>query len=110
MAVTFLSPPAHIRPSAVFNPGVFFLFISRNANPPPLCIISQYRAKRTAVPAVLLLYYICNYLTFRDFLSSLVFAKRSSSGTRIRQISAAVKPPLYRQKPPWRVGTEVTSR
>ena len=51
------------------------------------------------------------YLTaLASLRSSLVLKNFSSSGTRIRQISAAVKPPLYRQKPPWSVGTEVTSR
>ena len=45
-----------------------------------------------------------------SFRSSLVRKNFSSSGTRIMQISAAVKPPLYRQKPPWSLGTEVTSR
>ena len=53
------------------------------------------------------LFYFCAFASLR---SSLVLKNFSSSGTRIRQISAAVKPPLYRQKPPWRVGTEVTSR
>ncbi len=50
------------------------------------------------------------FAAFRAFRSSLVRVNRSSSGIRIRQIRAAVKPPLYRQKPPCRVGTEVTSR
>ena len=34
----------------------------------------------------------------------------SSTGTRRTQMTAAVKPPLYRQKPPCILGTEVTSR
>ncbi len=53
------------------------------------------------------------YLVFASLASlrsALVLKNRSSSGTRIRQIRAAVKPPLYRQKPPCILGTLVTSR
>ena len=51
-----------------------------------------------------------DYQFFRAFFASFVLTKRSSSGIRIRQMTAAVKPPLYRQKPPCILGTEVTSR
>ena len=53
--------------------------------------IQKYRA---ALTARYLLFYFASLAAFR---SSLVFANRSREGTRITQISAAVKPPLYRQ-------------
>ena len=34
--------------------------------------------------------------------------KNSGSGTRMMAVIPAVKPPLYRQKPPWKVTTVVT--
>ena len=49
------------------------------------------------------------FAAFSALRSALVLQKRSSSGTRIMQITAAVKPPLYRQNPPWRFGTEVVN-
>ena len=46
------------------------------------------------------MFYFAAFSRRRARRSSLVLKKRSSSGTSIMQISAAVKPPLYRQKPP----------
>ena len=51
-----------------------------------------------------------SYFAFTALRSCFVLHSRSRTGTRITQITAAVKPPLYSQKPPCILGTLVTSR
>ena len=60
-----------------------------------------------SIPAPIHFHYFAAFSALR---SALVLQKHSSSGTRRMQITAAVKPPLYRQNPPWRLGTEVTRK
>ena len=50
------------------------------------------------------------FAAFSNLRCSTVLQNRSSWGTNSRQISAAVKPPLYSRKPPCMEGTAVTSR
>ena len=94
----------------------------RVQGPPPLVIArsgatGQSASPRKNGPAQPLLrrsmekkFGICLYrrVSRAAFRSALVLVNRSSWGTSSRQTKMAVKPPLYRQKPPCMAGTLVT--